>query len=112
MSGHTATRSLKMKDIKVRTISKAIQKRLDFTSNAIFFDEPPQNKAARIYKTLCKETNIDMRQEYVFHLKMMNELNLFRNLRLNWDHAFFKNFIMTQVEGNTAEMNPTLYDQL
>ena len=86
-------KSIQLKDIKIRTISNVIQKRLESHAQAIYIDNPPQLKAAEDYKQLCQETPIDLRKEYVVHLKMMERLKAFRDLRLPYDHAFFKGIV-------------------
>ena len=80
-----------LKDIRFRSISKVIQKRLEASSVAfqVLEDADPVSQ----YKDMCKEVKVNLSEEYRHHLKCMELLESLKALQLGFDHSFFKNFV-------------------
>lgn len=90
---HTRT-----KDVSIKAISKALKRRLEATSHLIDLEEDPELIAHQKYSSMCKVINVDVRSEYRNHLRMMDSLRMFKQLRPDWDHAFYKCFVLSQPE--------------
>lgn len=104
-----AKKHIKPKDLTIKAISKALKRRLEATSHLINLEEDPELLANQKYSSMCKVVNLDIKQEYKNHLKMMDNLKMFKQTRTVWDHAFYKSFVLTIPE--VAENYKTIMGQ-
>ena len=52
--------------------------------------------------TTQKEIKVNLRDEYVRHLKNMSQLNIFKNIKMLYDHMFFKSIVLPQLNDEEA----------
>ena len=52
-----------------------------------------------------QQDQINLKKEYGNHLKIMHELQLFKELKLHWDHAYYKSIIMPSVDLHKQKMS-------
>ena len=51
-----------------------------------------------------KDIHLNLREEYTQHLKHMAMLKNFKDLKLNWDHTFFKSIISPKIPNKTINV--------
>ena len=103
---YESNKQIDLKSVQFKNISKALVKQLDRTHCAVYQEEIAPAKADVIrYQNLCKDVKIDFVQEYKQHLQTLNCLDEFERMKLNWDLAYFKSIIQSQIK-NPQRYNP------
>jgi len=74
----------------------------EFGGNFAVFaeDDTPEVIESKRLLQMQKDIHLNLREEYTQHLKQMSLLKNFKDLKLNWDHSFFKSIIAPKVPNN------------